>query len=241
MIKLMQTLLYGIAAQGRWAVFAVATLSFLAYYLLFATLGWWFSKSLLPGMGIGEVVDKTPLRKGQIAKELRRSVLSMTIFGAYGVVNVEFYRAGWVSVEWEPSLARTALDLALLFVWNEIHFFCCHRLLHTRWLFRHVHRVHHESIPTTPFSTFSFHWVESLLLGSVMTTAMLLHTFSIWALLGLPSFSLFFNTIGHWNYNVFAGTTQHSVSVEHSHHHLRVKGNYGFYLPIFDRLFRTTL
>jgi len=237
----MQALLYGIAERGLWAVFAVATLSFLLYYLIFAALGWWLSKSVFPRWRIGDVVDKTPLRKGQVEKEIRRSALSIAIFGAYGVVNVEMYRWRWVDVEWNASVMRIAWDFVLLFLFNEVHFFCCHRLLHTPWLFKHVHRVHHESVPTTPFSTFSFHWVESLLLGSVMSSAMLVHTFSIWALLGLPSFSLFFNTIGHWNYNVFAPTGLRSVSVEHSHHHMRVKGNFGFFLPVLDRVFHTYL
>jgi Delta7-sterol 5-desaturase len=237
----MQTLLVDIASHGRWAVFVAAFLSFASLYAVFACGGWWLSRILLPAWKIGAVVDSRPLREGQIAKEMRWSLVSIAIFGGYGVLNVELFRAGLVHVVWEASWLRTAADIGILFLWNEVHFFACHCLLHTRWLYRNVHRIHHESVIPTPFSTYSFHWIESLLLGSVMITVMLLRTFSISALLALPVFSILFNTIGHWNYNVFAETGRRSASVEHSHHHRHVAGNYGFYLPLLDRLFRTLL
>ena len=94
----------------------------------------------------------------------------------------------------------------------------------------------------TPFSTYSFHWMEAILLGSVMILPMLFYTFSTAALLALPVMSIAFNTVGHCNYNVFAKYPSiHSASLEHSMHHLRVSGNYGFYLPFLDAWARTTL
>jgi len=237
----MRPLLVEIASRGPWAVFGAAFLSFIALYTIFAGTGWWLSRSLLPAWNIGSMVDTRPLREGQIAKEIRRSLVSIAIFAGYGVLTVELYRAGKLNVAWDASWLTIALGVVILFVWNEVHFFACHRLLHTRWLYRHVHRIHHESVIPTPFSTYSFHWVESLLLGSVMITAMLLGSFSIWALLALPVFSILFNTIGHWNYNLLAGTGRRSASVEHGQHHRRVAGNYGFYLPFLDRLFGTFL
>jgi sterol desaturase/sphingolipid hydroxylase (fatty acid hydroxylase superfamily) len=65
---------------------------------------------------------------------------------------------------------------------------------------------------------------------------------SVEALLGLPLTSLFFNTVGHCNYNIFANHRSiHSAAVQHSDHHLRVAGNYGFYLPVLDRVFHSAL
>jgi lathosterol oxidase len=236
----MRLLLFEIASMGPLAVFAAVFLSFCFLYAAFAGTGWWLSRSLLPALRIGSVLDASPIRKGQIKKEVLRSLRSMAIFGGYGVLTVEAFRAGWIGVAWDATLPRTLIEIVVLFVWNEVHFFACHRLLHTRWLYRHVHRIHHESIPPTPFSIFSFHWFEAFLLGSVMILAMLLKTFSLWALLSLPVFSALFNTIGHWNYNLFAGTNRRSASAEHSRHHQRVTGNYGFYLPYLDRMFQTT-
>jgi len=235
-----RTLLAAIVDRGPAAVYATGLVTFLFLYFSFAGLGWWLTRTLLPAWGIGAVIDSTPLREGQIAKEIRRSLVSIAIFAGYGWLATYAYLHDWVDVAWQVSPTRIGAEILLLFVWNELHFFVCHRLLHTRWLYRHVHRIHHESVTPTPFSTYSFHWLEAALLGSVMITAMLWHTFNIWPLLFLPVMSLMFNTIGHANYDVFAGKRR-SASVEHAGHHRRVSGNYGFYVPLLDRLFGTRI
>ena len=76
-------------------------------------------------------------------------------------------------------------------------FFVIHRALHWKPLYRSVHIWHHRSVITTPFSAYSFHPVESFLLGSVMPLALVLHTFSPWALLGLTLKSLWLNVGGY--------------------------------------------
>jgi len=235
------SVLAAIAGAGHVAVYATGLAAFLLLYFSLAGLGWWLSRSLLPAWGIGAIVDARPLREHQITTEIRRSFLSIVVFAGYGWLTTQAYLHGWVDVRWTASWAQIAGDVIVLLVWNEIHFFLCHRLLHTRWLYRHVHRIHHESVTPTPFSTYSFHWLEAVLLGSVMITAMTWHTFSIWALMFLPVMSLVFNIIGHGNYNIFAGTSLRSASAEHASHHRVVVGNYGFYFPVLDQLFGTRL
>src|SRR5258708_2709962 len=114
----MGLLLVYIASHGRWAVFGAAFLSFAALYAIFAGGGWWLSRSLLPAWRIGAVVDSRPLRGGQIASQIRRSLVSIAIFGCYGVLVVEMFRARLVNVAWEASGVRTALDAVILFIWN---------------------------------------------------------------------------------------------------------------------------
>ena len=46
---------------------------------------------------------------------------------------------------------------------HEVHFFFIHRLIHTPFLYKHVHSVHHNSINPSPWSSLSMHPVESAL------------------------------------------------------------------------------
>jgi sterol desaturase/sphingolipid hydroxylase (fatty acid hydroxylase superfamily) len=51
---------------------------------------------------------------------------------------------------------------------HEFHFFCIHRLIHTPFLYKWVHSVHHNSINPSPWSSLSMHPVEHLLYFSTI-------------------------------------------------------------------------
>ena len=40
----------------------------------------------------------------------------------------------------------------LVYLWADFHFYWTHRMLHTKWLYKNVHKVHHESYNPDPFS-----------------------------------------------------------------------------------------
>ena len=83
------------------------------------------------------------------------------------------------------NICQTLNHTVVLAVWNDVHFWLNHRLLHLPWL-RRFHGAHHRSMVTTPFATYSFHPVEALLLGNVILPPMLVHDFSFWSLASLP-------------------------------------------------------
>jgi len=49
---------------------------------------------------------------------------------------------------------------------HDVHFYCIHRLIHTRVLYKWVHSVHHNSVNPSPWSSLSMHPVEHLLYWS---------------------------------------------------------------------------
>ena len=57
-------------------------------------------------------------------------------------------------------LAALALVVPII---HEFHFFCIHRLIHTPFLYKWVHSVHHNSVNPSPWSSLSMHPVEHLL------------------------------------------------------------------------------
>ena len=146
-----------------------------------------------------------------------------------------------MTIRWQETPFGFLRDLALFFCWNELHFYLSHRLLHTRWLLRHVHVVHHRSVVPTPFSTYSFHWGEALLLSSVMILWLLVLPLGIGTVVIFPLVSLTVNCIGHMNYALFPRANLTDLLAgcrRHTWHHTH-GGNYGFYLPWLDALFRT--
>lgn len=224
-------------------VLTVALISAVGFsfgYFSFAAVTLLLTRVVLPRLAIGSVLDSRPLKPNQIRGEIVQSLCSIGIFTIYGGLTAALLRLHVVTASWNFSWVRFLPELTALFIWNEVHFFLCHRLLHTSFLFKHVHRAHHASVIPTPFATYSFHWFEATLLGSVMVLIMSVHEFTIWSLASLPVVSLFANVIGHSNYTLFsAPSSVYSASREHALHHRHASGNYGFLLPFFDALCRT--
>ncbi len=226
-----------------WQIYLATVAYFTIIYFGFGQAGAYLSRKFLPKHHIGYMQSDNENYRTQIKKEIRYSVISILVFGLFGVIPKIFYAYGFVDINWSFNWKTLPFELIFIFIWNDFHFYCCHRLLHKKWFFKHVHIVHHHSHIPTPFSTYSFHWFEAFLLSTVMILPMFFYTFSYITLLFLPVMSLFLNVLGHWNYALFPNRKSLLLkfSEHHSLHHSRVKGNFGFFLPYFDKIFHTEL
>ena len=231
-------------ALPLWLVFLATTSGFLAMYLGLGSISTLLVSRVCPRLGLGRTLSDRPLAPGQLGRELRDSLVSILIFGGYGLVTALGARAGlWHVASWR-SPGGVALELAFLVLWNDVHFYVIHRALHTRWLFQHVHREHHRAIRPTPFSTYAMHPLEATLLGSVIVFVLPFHAFSLPTLVLFPLVSLTLNNVGHLNHDLVprAGVWHPLAgSRRHERHHREVRGNYGFLLPALDRWLRTEI
>ncbi len=192
--------------------------------------------------GRGRLLDPRPLPAGQVARERRQSAVSIVIFGVGLLLPWAMLVHGWASVHSSNPPLRVVLELLALLVWNDIHFYTVHRVLHRPKLLRAVHAAHHRSVVTTPWSTYAFHPVEALLLGSVLLPPMLLWPFTPLALALLPVLSLTYNAIGHSNFSALPRRWRWlSNAQDHHLHHACHRGNYGFLFTFMDKCFGTQL
>ena len=231
-----------LAFHTPWVLlWLILTGSFAALYGCFAGVSLLLTRRLLPQCGIGTTIDARPPAPGQIRSEIWWTSGSIAIFAAYGVVTLALDQAGVVDIRWHDTPVGALRDMSLLFLWNEVHFYFCHRLLHSRWLLQRVHAVHHRSVVPTPFSTYSFHSVEAFLLSSVMLLWLLVLPLGITTVILFPALSLLLNCIGHMNYAIFPRAGVEDILAgcrRHTWHHTH-GGNFGFYLPWLDTLFGT--
>lgn len=231
------------AALPAHLAIAAGTVFFAAIYLLLCGGNWLLTRYLLPAIGWGRRLDPRPLRPGQLRREIGWSTVSILVFGIGSVLVWWILQRGWARLAGDPGWLQVAVEIAVLMVWNDIHFYANHRLLHTRRL-RRYHAHHHRSQVTTPFATYSFHPLEAALLGNVILLPMLLHDFSFLALLALPVLSLLLNNLGHGNYDYAPRVgSDHWLAASRRHHlhHACHDGNYGFLLNFMDRAFGTRL
>ncbi|WP_223145910.1 sterol desaturase family protein [Iodobacter fluviatilis] len=231
--------------QTQWhEIMMIGVLFFAALYFGFGTLNLLLSQKWLPAIHYGHVLDPRPLMPAQKRKEIMLSMLTIFLFGTGMVFPWGLLQLGWARLATYAPPIQLGIEIITLIIWNEIHFYINHRLLHTPWLKR-FHLPHHRSIITTPWSTYSFHPVEAIMLGNVIMLPMLVHDFSIYSLAAVPIFSIVFNNIGHSNYD-FLPDADHdrwwlNGARRHHLHHACYQGNYGFMFPFMDRLLGTTL
>lgn len=182
-------------------------------------------------------------KKRQRAIEIRNSLISILVFSLQAILFQQLFAMGIFQVGFSQPW-NCLWEIPMLFLWNEVHFYCMHWLLHRKWMIRNVHRVHHWSVEPTAYSIYSFHWVEAFMLGTVIFFPLFVHNFQIYSLLSLPLMSLLVNLLGHCNHELSDESDPSSFSkytFRHSMHHKYGKGNFGFMLPWIDQLFGTQL
>ena len=145
----------------------------------------------------------------------------------------------WVSFAEHP-LYLIALMLVMPII-HETHFFLIHRLIHTPFLYKHVHSVHHNSINPSPFSSLSMHPVELLLYLGMALWHLVIPSNPILALYQLHR-AAFGAIPGHIGFDkIETGDNKGMATHAYIHylHHKYFEVNYGDGLVPFDKWFGT--
>jgi sterol desaturase/sphingolipid hydroxylase (fatty acid hydroxylase superfamily) len=155
------------------------------------------------------------------------------------------WQRGYTSiyVEWNdyPIWYIPLSFIGALFV-HETYYYWVHRWLHHPSIYRYVHKVHHDSISTSVWTSFSFHPLESILQAIIIPLMVLIvpmHLAVLLTLLFIMTISAIINHAGveifpnSWLNNpvmkMFIGSTHHDL------HHRRFTKNYGLYFTFWDR------
>lgn len=184
---------------------------------------------------IDRPIETRPLAAGQVRVEILNSLRSIVLFGVGMGFTWFAYRLGWVGLDLGASGLKILLEMLFMVVWNDLYTYGVHRFLHVK--LKKTHVTHHKSVTATPFTAYSMSGLEALLLGAVMPAAMLLHDFSPAALLFLPLWSIFINTLSHSNCDFFPGAAEGSLLGfirHHQMHHSRYHDNFGFFFSQLD-------
>lgn len=133
-------------------------------------------------------------------------------------------------------------------LFNDAWFYGWHRLLHHPKLFRYVHLVHHRSLDVNPFTSYSFHAIEAVLLGIWIVPAAVWLPVPMAAIGVLQLVGLANNVMSHLGYEFFPAWLVKvpilrwtNTATFHSLHHTRSRGNFGLHTRLWDRLFGTEI
>eukprot|EP01047_Picozoa_sp_COSAG01_P002931 COSAG01_NODE_82_length_27810_cov_36.968352_19_plen_221_part_00 len=141
--------------------------------------------------------------------------------------------AGFSAYRVVGALMLAALALLVL---GETHFYWSHRLLHTRWLYQSVHKIHHESINPDPLIGLSMHWVESAIYFSA--SPLIAVFFPMWIARLMLKMLVLAPLQGHHGHSITEDGLVDAHSRWHYIHHAKFNWNYGAN-PVWDVLMGT--
>ncbi len=224
----------------EYSYFSLYLLTFAYFLILYFVLAPCFlgvCRLLAKKGSLHKIVDKE-IPPRQIRYEVMHSIGSILIFGFSSIPVIYLIREDMITLL-PNTIANVMIGLVLLTIWNEVHFFIVHRIMHTSFFMRNVHVVHHRSNIPTVYSVYSFHWFEALLLSTVPVTIIPFIPFSPVAIFLYPLVSILFNYAGHCNYRFGNGTgmSWKLFGTNHNDHHFKAKKNYGFVSNVIDKLY----
>lgn len=209
------------------------------FYLLFWKT-YWFKRR--------QVYKQLPGRD-QVLSEIRWSLLTSLVFAISGVLIGVLWQQGWTQIYlkfddypiwWLPA------SFFLMAISHEIYFYFTHRWMHHPFVYKKVHHIHHKSLRPSPWASFSFHPIESVLESLILPLLVLVipvHPVIFILYLTAMTVSAIINHLGfellprdgsrHWFWGLFISATHHGQ------HHKYYDCNYGLYFTVLDRLMKT--
>lgn len=230
-------LLFGITLENwvRYALFA--GFAWLLAYTVFKK-SWWRRK----------IIQKNPAG-ADVRRELKWSLLTALIYGLVGVATIllgKFY--GWQMYRKIDSRgwAWFVASIGIAIVVHDTWFYWTHRLMHHRRLFKLFHRVHHESTNPSPWAAYSFAPLEAAVQAGIFPLLMFTVPMHPLAFFSFMIWQISFNVLGHTGYEYSPSWLMKSAlgklintPTHHVQHHEKLRGNYGLYFNVWDRLMKT--
>ena len=181
----------------------------------------------------------------QLKEELHNSFLTSPLHAF--LIGIAMY-IGFLKNH-QSTLLNFTYTFLIVFVWTEVWHYFSHRAMHHKSLLW-IHKEHHKSKVTTPFTSISFSFLEKFIFSfGIITPVAALSLVMPISFYGIVAYYLFYfitNTLGHSNMEIrdpeYAKTWIGKIintPTYHAMHHARYVKNYGLITSTLDRLFNT--
>lgn len=238
-------------SQPFW--FLIATLIVFAVvlgrYLLIAGIFYGVFHLWFPEKWHQRKINNRGYKKDQFRKEVFWSTVTALIFAISGAVTLLLWQKGYTKVYFNTndySLWWLPVSLIIAMVLHETYYYWLHRWMHHPKIFRIVHKVHHDSNITSPWTAFSFHPVEGFFQAIFLPGLLMVLPIHLYVIIFQLTIMTFSSVINHLDIEIYPknfhkhflgrwliGATHHSL------HHKQFKYNYGLYFTFWDKWKKT--
>ncbi len=218
-------------------------------YFLFAGIAWFLAYVLFRNRWVHrKIIERFP-SSSEVRRELGYSLLTLVIFGVMGAGTIAASRAGYTQMYWKISdygQGWFLASVACAIVVHDTYFYWTHRLMHHRRLFAVFHRVHHLSTNPSPWAAYSFAPAEAVVEAGIFPVVALVMPIHPAAFGLVMLWQIVFNVAGHTGFEFHPRWLMKTplrfllnTPTNHVMHHEKMRGNYGLYFNVWDRLMGT--
>ncbi|MTJ09874.1 sterol desaturase family protein [Anabaena sp. UHCC 0253] len=218
-------------------------------YLIVSSLLYWLLWVRRPQSWEVRRLHDMDERKSKMKSEIRWSLLSCFIFALPSGFMMEMIALGQTKVYINPiqySWAYLPISLFIYLFLHDTYFYWTHRWLHIPSIYRRFHKIHHESINPTPWTSFSFDPVESMMTAIIIPILIFIIPIHISMVGLLLTLMTIFGVVNHTGYEVYPLSwmrglwNEHWITpTHHTLHHHKFNCNYGLYFRFWDKLMDT--
>lgn len=230
-------------------LFTILTVIVFLRYVFISGIYHYLIYEILGGRNLHRKTHQGKFKNNQIWKEIYWSALSSLIFALAGVGMIIAWQQDKTAIYIPFSQYPywyLPLSLVIAMFIHETYYYWLHRWMHMPKVYRWLHRVHHDSVETNSWTSFSFHPLESVLQAIIVPLIVLILPMNIYVLLLFLVVMTISAVINHAGYEVFpVGSNQHWFgkwfigATHHDLHHKRFKYNFGLYFTFWDRWMNT--
>ncbi|KAH3878107.1 uncharacterized protein LOC127873877 [Dreissena polymorpha] len=139
----------------------------------------------------------------------------------------------------EYGWAYLLLSAPALFFYNEAVSYYPHRMFHTPFLYRHVHKVHHRYGSPTLYSTTAMHTLEFLVYQTLLALPVFVVPLHAVVFVPILLYGYYYGMMDHSGIKMDAVWPWQPSSMFHDDHHRHFHCNFGFNTILFDRFHGT--
>ena len=178
-------------------------------------------------------------------QEVIAAFISISINSVITFIGYYLWKQAWIKFEMDISI-DILLDFVLLILVMDWMMYILHLLVHKTFIYRFIHKLHHNCKNPEPIDLFVLDPFETLAFGALWLMVIFIFPANIYSVIAYLVCNVFFGMMGHIAVEPFPKYwARHpvlkyiSTSTFHYQHHNNEHHNFGFYTTIWDTFFNT--
>lgn len=202
-----------------------------------------------PEVWAARKISSRSYKKSQFHREVTWSAITALIFALSTAGLILLWQKGFTKIYTDVSdypLWWLPLSLAIAMFLHETYYYWLHRWMHHPRIFRIVHKVHHDSNITSPWTAFSFHPLEGLLQAVFLPALLMIMPMHLYVIIVQLTIMTLSSVINHLDIEVYPRNFHRHIlgrwligATHHSLHHKQFRYNFGLYFTFWDKWKRT--